>query len=78
MRLLVAAVMVVATFVVVVLLISHLFPNGAGWAGVCVAMTCLYARKAERNRATESPERQSSLFRSGNGRGHNSYGCGDS
>ena len=43
MRLLVAAVMVVATFVVVVLLISHLFPNGAGWAGVRVAMTCLYA-----------------------------------
>ena len=35
--------MVVVTFVVVVLLISRLFPHGAGWAGVCVAITCLYA-----------------------------------
>jgi hypothetical protein len=43
MRLFVAAVMVVGTFVVVVLLISHLFPYGADWAGVCVAITCLYA-----------------------------------
>jgi magnesium-transporting ATPase (P-type) len=43
MRLFVAAVTVVATFVVVVLLISRLFPDGAGWAGVCVAITCLYA-----------------------------------
>jgi hypothetical protein len=43
MRLFVAAVLVVAIFVVVVLLISRLFPYGAGWAGVCVAITCLYA-----------------------------------
>jgi hypothetical protein len=43
MRLFVAAVTVVATFVVVVLLISRLFPHGAGWAGTCVAITCLYA-----------------------------------
>jgi magnesium-transporting ATPase (P-type) len=43
MRLFVAAVTVVATFVVVVLLISRLFPHGAGWAGICVAITCLYA-----------------------------------
>jgi predicted permease len=43
MRLFVAAVAVVATFVVVALLISRLFPYGAGWAGVCVAITCLYA-----------------------------------
>jgi magnesium-transporting ATPase (P-type) len=43
MRLFVAAAAVVATFVFVVLLISRLFPYGAGWAGVCVAMTCLYA-----------------------------------
>jgi hypothetical protein len=43
MRLFVAAVVVVATFVVVVLLISRLFPYGAGWTGVCVAITCLYA-----------------------------------
>ena len=43
MRLIVAAVMVVVTFVVVALLISRLFPHGAGWAGVCVAVTCLYA-----------------------------------
>ena len=43
MRLIVAAVMVVTAFVIVVLLISRLFPYGAGWAGVCVAMTCLYA-----------------------------------
>jgi magnesium-transporting ATPase (P-type) len=43
MRLFVAAVTVVATFVVVVLLISRLFPHRAGWAGICVAITCLYA-----------------------------------
>jgi hypothetical protein len=43
MRLFVAAVMVVVTFVVVVLLISRLFPYGAGWTGVCVAVACLYA-----------------------------------
>src|ERR1700694_1929384 len=43
MRLLAAAVMVVVTFVVVALLISRLFPYGAGWAGVCIAITCLYA-----------------------------------
>ena len=43
MRLFVAAVMVVATFIIVALLISWLFPYGAGWAGVCVAITCLYA-----------------------------------
>ena len=43
MRLFVAAAMVVATFVFVVLLISRLFPNGAGWAGICLAITCLYA-----------------------------------
>jgi hypothetical protein len=43
MRLFVAAVMVVATFIIVALLISRLFPYGAGWAGVCVAITCLYA-----------------------------------
>jgi len=33
----------VATFAFVVLLISRLFPQGAGWAGVCMAVTCLYA-----------------------------------
>jgi hypothetical protein len=43
MRLFVAAIIVVVTFVFVVLLISRLFPYGAGWAGVCVAITCLYA-----------------------------------
>lgn len=43
MRLFVAVGMVVATFVVIVLLISRLFPYGAGWAGVCVAISCLYA-----------------------------------
>jgi hypothetical protein len=43
MRLLVAAVMVVATFVAVALQISWLFPYGAGWAGVCIAISCLYA-----------------------------------
>lgn len=43
MRLSVAAVMVVAIFVFVALLISRLFPYGAGWAGVCIAITCLYA-----------------------------------
>jgi hypothetical protein len=42
-RLSLAAVMVVAIFAFVLLLISRLFPYGAGWAGVCVAMTCLYA-----------------------------------
>lgn len=35
--------MVVATFVLVVLLLKWLFPQGAGWTGVCVAVTCLYA-----------------------------------
>ena len=35
--------MVVVTFAFVVLLISWLFPQGAGWAGVWFAMTCLYA-----------------------------------
>jgi hypothetical protein len=43
MRLFLAAVAVVATFVLVALLISRLFPDGAGWAGVSVAITCLYA-----------------------------------
>jgi magnesium-transporting ATPase (P-type) len=43
MRLSIAAAAVVATFVFVLLLISRLFPYGAGWAGVCVVMTCLYA-----------------------------------
>src|SRR4051794_19936281 len=43
MRLFIAAIMVVAIFVFVVLLISRLFPDGAGWAGVCLAITCLYA-----------------------------------
>jgi hypothetical protein len=43
MRLFVAAIMVVATFVIVVLLILRLFPYGAGWAGICIAITCLYA-----------------------------------
>jgi magnesium-transporting ATPase (P-type) len=43
MRLFVAAATVVATFIIVALLISRLFPYGAGWAGVCVAITCLYA-----------------------------------
>jgi hypothetical protein len=43
MRLFLAAVMVVATFVFVALLISRLFPYGAGWAGLCLAVTCLYA-----------------------------------
>ena len=43
MRLFVAAVMVVVTFVFGALLISRLFPDGAGWAGVCVAITLLYA-----------------------------------
>jgi hypothetical protein len=42
-RLFIAAVTVVTTFVAVALLISQLFPYGAGWAGVCVAITCLYA-----------------------------------
>ncbi len=44
MRLFVAAVVVVAIFVVVVLLISRLFPHGAGWPGVCVAITCLVCK----------------------------------
>jgi hypothetical protein len=35
--------MVVAIFAFVLLLISRLFPYGAGWAGVCIAITCLYA-----------------------------------
>jgi hypothetical protein len=42
MRLFVAAVMVVATFVLAALLVSRLFPYG-GWAGLCVVITCLYA-----------------------------------
>lgn len=43
MRLFLCALMVVGTFVLVVLLIAWLFPQGAGWAGVCMAVTCLYA-----------------------------------
>lgn len=43
MRLSLAAVVVVAIFASVLLLISRLFPYGAGWAGVCIAITCLYA-----------------------------------
>lgn len=43
MRLFVAALMVAATFVLVALLVSRLFPDGAGWAGACVAITSLYA-----------------------------------
>jgi magnesium-transporting ATPase (P-type) len=43
MRLSLAAVMVVAIFAFVLLLISRLFPYGAGWAGVCIAITSLYA-----------------------------------
>jgi hypothetical protein len=43
MRLFLAAVIVVATFIVVALLISRLFPYGAGWAGGCFALTFLYA-----------------------------------
>ena len=43
MRLSIAAATVVAIFVFVLLLISRLFPYGAGWAGVCVAITCLHA-----------------------------------
>jgi hypothetical protein len=43
MRLFLAALLVVATFAFVVLLISRLFPYGAGWAGLCLAITCLYA-----------------------------------
>lgn len=59
MRLFVAAIAVVATFILVALLISRLFPYGAGWSGLCVAITSLYAsafgawallgNKAERN-----------------------------
>ena len=43
MRLYIAAAAVLAIFVIVLLVVSRLFPYGAGWAGVCVAMTCLYA-----------------------------------
>jgi apolipoprotein N-acyltransferase len=43
MRLSLAAVTVVAIFAFLLLLISRLFPYGAGWAGVCIAITCLYA-----------------------------------
>jgi len=43
MRLFLSALVVVVTFAFVVLLISWLFPQGAGWAGVWIAMTCLYA-----------------------------------
>ena len=43
MRLFLCGLMVVATFFFVVLLISRLFPTGAGWAGLCMAVTCLYA-----------------------------------
>ncbi len=43
MRLFLAAVMVAAIFVLVALLILRLFPYGAGWAGVSIAITCLYA-----------------------------------
>lgn len=43
MRLFLCALIVVATFAFVVLLISWLFPQGAGWAGVSMAITCLYA-----------------------------------
>jgi|SRR5271168_369241 len=43
MRLSIAAAAVVATFVLVLLLVSRLFPYGAGWTGVCIAITCLYA-----------------------------------
>ena len=43
MRLSLAAITVVGVFVFVALLISRLFPYGAGWAGVCIAITCLYA-----------------------------------
>ena len=43
MRLFLAAVTVAATFVFVVVLISRLFPHGAGWPGVCLAIACLYA-----------------------------------
>src|SRR5712692_2993008 len=63
MRLFLAAVAVVATFAFVVLLISRLFPYGAGWAGVYLAITCLYAsafaawaligKQTERTRAME-------------------------
>lgn len=43
MRLFLSALVVVATFALVVLLISWLFPQGAGWAGAWMAITCLYA-----------------------------------
>src|SRR3979490_736050 len=43
MRLSIAAIAVVAIFVFVLLLILRLFPYGAGLAGVCVAMACLFA-----------------------------------
>lgn len=88
--------MVVATFAFVVLLIAWLFPQGAGWAGLCFAVTCLYAsafaawalfgnqteKKAHmiqgQGLPNTSPTGQSSLFRSGNGRGDVSYRCDDS
>ena len=43
MRLFLCALMVVATFAFVVLLVAWLFPQGAGWPGACMAVTCLYA-----------------------------------
>lgn len=43
MRLFFSALMVVGTFVFVVFLISRVYPQGASWAGVCMAVTCLYA-----------------------------------
>jgi magnesium-transporting ATPase (P-type) len=43
MRLFFCGLMVVATFVFVLFLISWLFPQGAGWPGLCVGVTCLYA-----------------------------------
>jgi len=43
MRLFVSALILVGTFAFVVLVISRLYPQGAGWAGVCISVTCLYA-----------------------------------
>jgi magnesium-transporting ATPase (P-type) len=43
MRLFLCGLMVVAIFVFVAFLIAWLFPEGAGWVGVCIAVTCLYA-----------------------------------
>lgn len=43
MRLFLCALIVVVTFAFVLLLTSWLFPEGVGWAGLCVAVTCLYA-----------------------------------